>query len=182
MPKPYLRLLIASLLFTFLLSCKPYDEPVMRPPASIEGYAPIYGNNNNAKTIKSVAPRNIEKGGKIYVKSDTLYQVETGKGIHVINIADPANPHKVKFININGAQEMAIKGQTLYANNLNDLVVVDITDYASVKEVGRLKNVFHLVNQYKPPGEGYFECIDASKGTVVGWEQKKLQSPRCKTN
>ena len=161
MPKPYLRLLIASLLFTFLLSCKPYDEPVMRPPASIEGYAPIYGNNNNAKTIKSVAPRNIEKGGKIYVKSDTLYQVETGKGIHVISIASPDVPQK------------------LYTNNMNDLVVVDIQNINDVVEIDRIQNTFHIVDPNRPPGTGWFECIDPSKGDVIGWEMKTLSYPQC---
>lgn len=174
-----LRWAVLPLLLLFTACDQNGAGPV---PKEADGWAPVYSTNTEALTISSADPKTIEKGGKIYTKGTLLYQVETGKGIHVINIADPANPQKVKFININGAQEMAIKGQTLYANNLNDLVVVDITDYASVKEVGRLKNVFHLVNQYRPPGEGYFECIDASKGTVVGWEQKKLQSPRCKTN
>ena len=179
MPKPYLRLLITSLLFTFLLSCKPYDEPVMRPPASIEGYAPIYGNNNNAKTIKSVAPRNIEKGGKIYVKSDTLYQVETGKGIHVISIASPDVPQKLRFIEVMGCQEMAITDNYLYTNNMNDLVVVDIQNINDVVEIDRIQNTFHIVDPNRPPGTGWFECIDPSKGDVIGWEMKTLSYPQC---
>jgi hypothetical protein len=162
-----------------LLSCKPYDEPAIQPPAQIEGYAPIYGSNNTATTIKSAAPRDIEKGGKIYIKNDTLYQIETGKGIHVISIASPDFPQKLRFIEVMGCHEMAIIDNYLYTNNMNDLVVVDIQNINNVVEIDRIQNTFHIVDQNRPPGTGWFECIDPSKGDVIGWEMKTLHYPQC---
>ncbi len=157
-------------------------EPTPTPPAEVDGWAPVYNKDSSAKAIKAVEPRLIENGGKIYIKGDTLYQLESGKGIHVIYVAQPGNPQKVKFINVLGAQEMAIKDNVLYTNNMNDLVVLDIANINNVQVVDRISSVFHLVNGNEPSGTGYYECVDASKGEVVGWEAKTLKYPKCRKN
>jgi hypothetical protein len=36
-----------------------------------------------------------------------------------------------------------------------------------------------MLNQDFPPEFGYFECVDTTKGTVVGWEKKTLKRPEC---
>jgi hypothetical protein len=186
------RLLAAGLLaamLTSLASCDPFGynnrrrptEPVEESPKEVDGWAPVYktaGTDVNA--IVSMPPQNIDKGGKIYIKGDTLYQVEAGKGIHVILIKQPQSPQKVGFISVIGAQELAIKNNMLYTNNLNDLVVLDITNVNDVKLVDRVTSIFHMVDQYYPPGTGWYECIDSKKGTVVGWEQKVLNYPNCR--
>lgn len=166
----------------FLIASCRTNENAGPTPASVDGWAPVYSTSADAYTVSSTDPKTIEDGGKIYVKGKELYQVEAGKGIHVVDISNPVSPQKLRFIAIRGAQEMAIKGNYLYANNLNDLVVVDISNITSVKEVGRMKGIFHMVDQSYPPEDGYFECIDASKGTVVGWEQKTLKHPKCRRN
>ena len=161
-----------------ITSCKPYDPDPDTPPQQIEGYAPVYADANDA-AIRSEAPRDIDKGGKIYIKDNILYQVETGKGIHVINIAQPDAPQKLRFLHIIGCQEVSIIGNNLYTNNLNDLIVINIQDINNINEVDRITNTFHLVDVNRPPTTGWFECIDPSKGTVVGWEMKTLYSPKC---
>ncbi|MBS1772619.1 MAG: hypothetical protein JST82_07155 [Bacteroidetes bacterium] len=179
---------IAGLLAVLALaSCDPFGynkkktnpQPVKQPPAEVDGWAPVYNTDPANAEIKSMPPRNIDKGGKIYVKGDTLYEVEAGKGIHVILINQPQNPQKIAFINVLGAQEVAIKNNVLYTNNINDLVALDITNTSDVKTIDRISNVFHLVDVNYPPGTGYFECVDKSKGTVVGWETKTLNYPKC---
>ncbi len=170
-----------------LSSCDPFgtnnrrrNQPEPSAPAEVQGWAPIYNKDSTAAQIKSLDPRSIEQEGKIYVKGDTMYQVEVGKGIHVIDIKQPANPQKIAFINVLGAQEMAVKNNVMYANNLNDLVVLDISNAKDVKVLDRISNVFHMVDPNAPAGTGYYECADASKGTVVGWEQKTLKYPQCR--
>src|SRR5690606_32695485 len=123
--------------------------------------------------------RSIENGGKIYIKDKRLYQIESGKGIHAIDISNPSDPKKIAFIEIAGCQEMSIMGNMLYANNLNDLVTIDISDIHNVKETDRRKDAFHILDRGHPPSSGWFECIDASKGEVIGWELKTLYSPKC---
>ena len=173
-------------LILVLASCDPFghtrriSEPIEEIPDEVDGWAPVYATGSNTAIIKSTDPQPIVKGGKIYVKDKTVYQIEAGKGIHVIDITDGNNPQKLKFIQVTGAQEMAIKDDNLYTNNINDLVVLDITDYNNVQVVDRVSGVFHLVSGSEPPGVGYYECVDYKKGEVVGWEQKTLYRPQCR--
>lgn len=185
-PVLYQWLILAFVLVSFS-SCDPLGifggpepEPEPTPPAKVEGWAPIYNTDQLATVISAEQPRLIDKGGKIYVKGDTLFQIETGKGIHVMYIKQPDNPQKIKFISVLGAQEMAIKDNTLYTNNVNDLVVIDISNINNIQLIDRISNVFHIVDQNFPPGSGYYECPVSSKGTVVGWEQKTLNYPQCR--
>lgn len=173
---------VAALLILVAASCKPYDvDPVEQPsPERIDGWAPIYDTANTSKVIKAVAPRAIERGGKIYIKGNTLYQVEAGKGIHVIDITQPGVPVKKGFLMVVGCQEMAIQNETLYTNNLNDLVALDITDVAAPKLTDRVSGAFHIFDPFTPPSAGWHECADQSKGAVVGWEIKSLSFPQCR--
>jgi hypothetical protein len=185
--KLFTIVIFASMLVS-LASCDPFGsnnrrttQPTQQPPAEVDGWAPVYSSSGtDITTIKSLPPQNIDKGGKIYIKGDTLYEVEAGKGIHVILIKQPQNPQKLAFISVTGAQELAIKNNMLYTNNMNDLVVIDISKIDSVKTIDRVTSIFHLVDPYYPPGTGYYECIDSKKGTVVGWEQKVLAYPKCR--
>lgn len=169
---------IPAMLICGLTACNPLDSR-QSPPSTTQGYAPIY-DSAGINVIKATPARSIERGGKIYVKNDTLYQVEDGKGIHVIDIRTPSNPKKLGFYSIPGAQELSIKSHYLYSNNLNDLVVVDIARVDSIKVIDRVKDAFHLYDPQRPPASGWFECPDASKGTVIGWETKTLHYPKCR--
>ncbi len=176
----------AVFFITALASCDPFGynrkkRPVEEYPAEVDGWAPVYNTTGNDITaIKALPPQNIDKGGKIYVKGDTLYEVEAGKGIHVIYIKQPQSPQKLAFISVTGAQELAVKNNMLYTNNLNDLVVLDISRVDTIKVIDRISSVFHMVDPNYPPGTGYYECVDYKKGTVIGWEQKVLNYPKCR--
>lgn len=168
----------AAIVLTAILSlaaCNPDSTP-----KEVEGWAPVYESDLSDIEIKSEQPRAIVNGGKIYMMNSTLYQVEEGLGIHVINLSDPSQPKKVAFITIDGAHEISIKGQYLYSNNYNDLVVVDISDISAAHMVKRMKNTFRFTNNVLPPERGYFECIDPDKGTVIDWKKITLYSPKCK--
>lgn len=180
------RQMLPLFLLTFMAaSCDPFGNNTrVNPPApaEAEGWAPVYATKDMANTITAVEAQPIEKGGKIYVKGHKLYQVEVGKGIHIIDIQDGNNPQKLKFIQVTGAQEMAIMDNNLYTNNVNDLVVLNIADINNVQVVDRVSGLFNLVDPNLPPAAGYFECIDPEKGVVVGWEPKTIQNPVCRRN
>ena len=120
--------------------------------------------------------------GKIYVKGNLIFQNEIGEGIHIINNSIPANAQRTGFIKIKGSQEISIKGDYLYSNNYADLVVVNISNLTAVTEVSRIRNAFSDNNsQLVPPVRGnYFECVDNSKGTVIGWVRDSIDNPKCK--
>lgn len=170
----YLYLLVV--LFFGMYACDPAPQPVK---GDVVGWAPIYTQDPDVQRIASDTPHVTLHAGKIYAKDHFIFQNEVDKGIHVINIANPAAPEEIAFIKSAGSTELAIRGNYLYTNNLNDIVVVDISNPMQVKEVARLKNAFSTGSDLYPPGHGYFECVDPSKGTVVGWEQKMLHQPTC---
>lgn len=155
-------------------------EPRAQSPASTQGYAPVYDSAGTTKLIKAEAPRSIVSGGKIYAKGDVLYQVENGKGIHIIDISNPKAPVKLKFISISGCQELSMMDQYLYVNNLNDLVVVDLSNINNPVVKDRISNTFHIFDPNYPPAAGWYECPDVKKGVVVGWELKTLKYPQCR--
>ena len=166
--------LLAPVLLLSLSAC----EPTGGYPATVDGWAPVYATDSVMK-VEGATARSIEDGGKIYIKDNRLYQVENGKGIHIIDISNPASPKKLKFIRCYGALELSIMDDYLYSNNVNDLVVVSISDMNNIHEVRRKASQLNLVAT-TPPGDGYFECPDPAKGTIIGWEQKLIHNPRCR--
>jgi len=149
-------------------------------PTEIEGYAPIYMAEADQYNISSSAAQAYENPGKIYKYGNYTFQMDKGKGIHVINSSNPSQPSKIKFINVPGCTDISIKGNMLYANNFRDLVTLNITDINNVVVSHRNKNVFPETLDGAPPENGiYFECVDNTQGVIVGWEKKNLQNPKC---
>jgi len=149
-------------------------------PAEIDGYAPIYMAETDQFEIKAVEPQPYENPGKIYQYGSYTFQMDQGKGIHVINSGNPSQAVKIKFINVPGVTDISIKDNMLYTNNFRDLVSINITDINNISVSHRNKNVFPATLDGAPPETNiYFECIDNSKGVVVGWEKKSLQNPKC---
>jgi hypothetical protein len=152
--------------------------PPGAPAFSGEGYRPIYVSAEQIKQVTTVAPQPLRKPGKIYVKGNYLFINEQGKGIHLIDNANPASPRKLSFINIPGNVDIAVKGNLMYADNGRDFVVLDISDPTQVTIQKRIENAFPL-QSFPPYINTYFECIDETKGVVIGWEKVKMSRPKC---
>lgn len=166
---------IVTMLIFGMIAC------VEKNPTEIMGYAPVYGNPSQMHEIKSMPARAIVNGGKIYQYSPFTFQIENGVGIHVINSSNPSNPQKIGFIQVAGCSEIAAQNGILYTDNYRDLVALNITNINSVVVESRLEKVFPGVNQQMPPYAGeYFECVDPTKGEVIGWTEKLLIKPKCK--
>jgi hypothetical protein len=150
------------------------------------GYKPIYMATELAYKVVVQSPQALKNPGKIYIKDNYLFVNEVGKGIHVFDNVDKRNPIPLAFISIPGNVDIAVKGTTLYADNLTDMVAIDITSPNSAKVVKRLPNMFpYAVTGYPAATNTYFECVDQTKGTVIGWEQMTLDSmalPNCFRN
>jgi hypothetical protein len=157
---------------------KPIDDPVLA-----EAYVPVYGIDSTKFSIKTLQPQPVARAGKMYVWGNYLFQVDEFKGVHVINYSDRQNPVKLSFITIRGCTEVAVKGNVLVANNLQDLVSLDVRQPTDVKEVGRIKDAFpgfysHEMNP--PPDQSRPAlCPDLSKGDVVGWSLEKNVKAGC---
>lgn len=136
---------------------------------------PVYMSYKDFReAVKSESTHTLEKPGKIYYKDNYLYINEIMKGIHVYNNTNPAAPQYVGFINIPGNMDMVIRGTTMYADSYLDLVGIDISNPANVKEVARLKSVFpYSVPPYEP--EYRLGKIDDTQGVVVDWNIIKVR-------
>lgn len=161
----------------FLYSCTREENA----PGRVSGYRPLYSQDTSIFTIESQPARDVVKAGKIYVKDNFIFQNEIGEGIHVIDNTNPAAASRVGFIKIIGSEELAIKGNFLYSNSFNDVVVVDISDVAHARVVNRINNAFNQNNfQLAPPYNGYFECVNNGRGTVIAWIPDTLNNPTCR--
>lgn len=172
--KTFLLLAILGLL-TF--SCTWETLPEF-PEGEVLGYRPVYGDSAEAFKITTEAAFEPKNPGKIYLYNNLLLVNEVYEGIHVINNANPADPKPLYFIRIPGNIDVAMKNDVIYADNFNDLLAIQITA-EGVQSTKRLPNVVRQDFYQLPPASGYFECVDASKGVVVDWEEVTLRNPKC---
>lgn len=173
--KNYLKTpFILFILVASLSGCMDKTVERITYTANVPVYMPF--NEFRSSFLKS-APVEIVHPGKIYIKDNFLFVNEYGKGIHVIDNSDPANPEKIAFYEIMGNVDMAIKGNILYADSYIDLVAIDISDINNPKEKGRLENIFPEV---VPEGDMWypFVNVDNSKGVIVDWEVKEVTEER----
>jgi hypothetical protein len=120
-----------------------------------------------ATSISVLPAQPMRAAGKIYFKDGLMYVNEPGKGIHIINNNNPANPVPLKFLKIPGNYDLAIKGNTLYADSYVDLVAFDLSDISSIREVNRLEGIFR---KYQVMGYS----IDAACCVITNFEEKKV--------
>jgi hypothetical protein len=169
---------LMALTVWFAAGCLTDSETTRLAVGQVEGLRPVY--SQDWKDIQSQAPRPVGKLGKIYYKDSTIYVAESGWGIHVIDNSDPANPVRIRFLQIPGCRDVAIRGNILYADNVTDLVAIDISDLDNIVVLKRVEGLYEQLDQETPEAyEGYFECVDPTKGAVVGWETALLDNPQC---
>jgi hypothetical protein len=104
---------------------------------------PVYKSKTEVyANIKSNAPREIKSPGKFFVYGSYIFLNEIDKGVHIIDNSDPAHPVAKAFIDIPGNLDIAVKGNTLYADMYSDLLTIDISDPLKAKFIKSLSNVF----------------------------------------
>jgi hypothetical protein len=137
--------------------------------------APVYLSYTDLRSsVKMTAAREMNNPGKIYFKDQYIFINEKMKGVHVYDVSDPKNPQNKGFIEIPGNVDIAIKDNILYADSYVDLVSIDVSNFAAIKEVGRVQKVFPYtlpIYDTKYP----IAKIDETKGIVTNWEVKSVK-------
>jgi hypothetical protein len=129
-------------------------------------YTPVYESKDAVRNnIKNTTPRSIEKPGKIYIRGNTIFLNEIDKGIHVIDNSNPSSPVNTGFINIPGNLDIAVKGNTLYADMYSDMVAIDITNPNSVS----VKKFVYDLFPHRSYGNGFVANDDQF---IVDWIRK----------
>jgi hypothetical protein len=138
--------------------------------------SPVYLSYEDLReAVKTTSANDLVNPGKIYFKDGYIFVNEEMKGIHIIDNRNPRSPQNLRFIEIPGNVDMAIKNNILYADSYVDMVAIDISDIANPKEVNRIKDVFPYLTP-KPENEDYrLASVDKEKGVVIDWEVKKVR-------
>ena len=146
----------------------------------INGWKPVYQEEADL-TVSSTSPQPIQDAGKIYKYGTYILVGEVGKGIHVFDNNDPSNPTGIAFVNVPLNEDMAIRNDVMFVDIGRDVVAVDVSDWASVQEIGRLSGIYNRSDALYPEGQfGYFECVDTSQGVAVDWVSEELVNPKCR--
>ena len=105
-------------------------------------YNPVYLHVDQFRTseINVTASRTLENPGKLYFYQNYLLINEQAHGIHVYDVQDRTNPVEVAFYNIAGNFDMAIKDDVLFADNVVDLLAIDITNITNPTIISRYEN------------------------------------------
>lgn len=131
-------------------------------------YTPVYTLKTTVLAgINGDAGTPIVEPGQLYIKGSYIYLNDVNKGIHVIDNSDPTHPVQTAFLNIPGNMNMAIHGNTLYADMYSDLLSIDITDPHQVKIIGKLFNFFTSRDYFQDSSEVITSWI--VKDTTVVW-------------
>ncbi len=157
-----IRFFLLTLFSAFILqSCLKdkmlYTYTISRPVYELKSV--VYAN------IRSNAPQPVEHPGKIFLYGNYIFLSEVDKGVHVIDNSNPANPVRKAFINIPGNLDIAVKGNTLYADLYMDMVVVDISDPLAARFVRFVSGVF-------PNRFAAFGFAGDSSRVIVDWISK----------
>lgn len=155
----------STLLLTLIvfLCCGCLKDKVTRTYTLLK---PVYKAKQTViNEIGSQPATTLSDPGKIYVYGDYLFVNEINKGVHIIDNSNPAKPINTRFINIPGNVDIAVRGNTLYADIFTDMVTLDISDPLAVK-VTQVNNDVFPERQY---GNGF--VADRSQ-YIVDWERK----------
>lgn len=144
------------------------------------GKKPVYIPLAELRDIRNEAPRPIQLSGTIFLKDTLLFILEQRKGIHVFNLKDTLNTVNLAFLKIPAITDFVVSGNLIYADSWKDLVVIDISNLHQISETARIQNVITPA-LYPLLYNGYFECVDESKGAIIDWEDATLDNAKCVT-
>lgn len=106
-------------------------------------YTPVYKTLAEIRVDPTVEPaRELKNPGKIYLYGNLILINEKGEGVHVIDNANPSAPAKLAFISIPGNIDIAMSGNTLYADNYIDLLAIDVSNIQNAHLQKRVQNAF----------------------------------------
>lgn len=132
-------------------------------------YQPIFKSLTQVRAeMKSTSSQPLQNTGKLNVFGTYIFLNEVGKGIHVIDNANPSAPKNIGFINIPNNIDLAVKGSYLYADSYSDIIVFDISNPVNVKPVKFMNNVMKEKNVYWQTTTTNTDSVQV----VVGYNEK----------
>ncbi len=105
-------------------------------------YDPVYmtADEFRIETVSVESQRNVDNLGKMYYYKDMLFLNEQGLGIHIYDNTNPENPTYIAFYNIPGNFDIAIKDDLLIADNVIDMITIDISNIMNPVITSRIED------------------------------------------
>ena len=94
------------------------------------------------ESVKVQSAEEISNISATHIYGNYIFLVESGRGIHVLDQSNIEDIKNIRFINIPGVLHVEVQNQSIFADSLMDLVVVDISNISDIKVSSRLTNVF----------------------------------------
>lgn len=143
-PMLVLQLMMTVILITSLSGC---DKE--KTTQTYTWYTPNYATLTEVRAnMKSSPVRALKNPGKIYIYGDYIFLNEVDEGIHIFDNSQPSAPKRISFIPIPGNADIAVTGNTLYADSYSDLVTFDISDPKAVTALKFTDNAFPYRSPY----------------------------------
>src|SRR5450631_2991013 len=138
--KKYLYIVTILLAIIFFTGCV---KDTCKHTFTYTFYQPVYKTTAEVRAnIKSNPAKEIQEPGKIVLLGNYIFLNEVDKGIHIIDNSNPSSPKNIAFIDIPGNEDLAVKGNTLYADLYTDLVTLDIYNPLNVTKTSIIDGVF----------------------------------------
>jgi len=135
--------ILSFLLITIMLGMTACVKDTCKQKHTYTYFEAVYKTKEAVRAnIKSNPARSVETPGKIYTLGKYIFLNEVDKGIHIIDNNNPSQPRNIFFIDVPGNLDIAVKGNTLYADLYTDLVAIDISDPANVKVEKIIDGIF----------------------------------------
>ncbi len=161
------KVLLAVIALITMINFQSCLEDSCTEQRSFVVYAPVYLTKAQfRRDIEATSVRVLENPGKMYFHNQYMFINEQGKGIHVYDVSDITNPVKVTFYDIPGNFDMAIKDNILYADNVIDLIAVDINNVMQPALVKRIEDFRgHYINY--DPQQYYAYSIKSNQTQIL---------------
>ncbi len=132
------------LVAVMLWNCK--GDLSVKDDTIYSAYKPVLMEKSRITTdLFMMKPRSKAHIVKTAVMGNYLLSVEFGLGFHIHDLSDKMNPLEKGFFQLPGCIDLEVNNNTIYANNLNDLLVIDMTDIADPRVINRQEKVFDMV-------------------------------------
>jgi hypothetical protein len=133
-----------GLLFIMTLGLQSCFEDECDSVRTYTRYDPVYVSLEDIRSneISLEQGQELENPGKMYLYKNYILINEQGKGIHFYDNSDVQAPQHIGYYTIHGNFDMAIKDDILYADNIIDLIAVDISNIQQPVIVDRQLDAF----------------------------------------
>lgn len=159
-----IKYIVVICLLGFFSSCNSDDTPKEQAVFAV----PIVKSLAAIRSSVAVSgARATDSDGKIYVTENYLFYIARESGIHIFDNHNPAAPQNIAFISLDGVHDIAVKNNTLYADNYTDLTVFDISDIHNIHLIQTVEDAVSFYPSYPDSAEFYDYTVTAGPDELV---------------